>query len=187
MRPHRLSVSVVAVAITGCGIVSPERERKRFDCGGTQVIVSTQQRIANAFGGEEYVYASWARGAGAPIKREIDINGRWTERLSASVAEDGSWVRFYLTDSSAPLETVTKRDVDGDGELDFVAERPGPSPERHPYSYLAYVELRTGEVVRFGVSSSTKEEREGGWFTSTSELAADQTLRGRQVRWRPCR
>jgi len=109
------------------------------------------------------------RGTGPSIKREIDINGRWTERLGASVAENGSWVRFYLTDPTAPLETVTKWDVDGDGELEFVTERPGAAPRRYPYRYVAYIEVR-----------------EAGWFMSTPELATEQTWRGHQVRWRPC-
>lgn len=164
----------------------PERERRRFNCRGLEVVVSTRQRVPDSFGGEEYVHVSWTPLGGSSMKREIDINGRWTDRLGAGVAEDGSWLRFHLTDPSTPLETVTKRDVDGDGELDFVAERPGPTPRRHPYVYKAYVGVPTGEVVRFGVAHSTKEEREAGWFTSTEELAVEQALRGRLVRWRPC-
>jgi hypothetical protein len=186
MHLWRLAIGVAAVATAACIADYPERDRRRFECGYLQVVVSTRQRMPESFGGEEYVYANWTPRGGAPIKREIDINGRWTDRLSASVAEDGSWVRFHLTDPAAPLETVTRRDVDGDGELDFVAERPGAAPRRYPYSYKAYIEVPSGQVVRFGVAHSTKEEREAGWFTSTEELAVEQTLRGRRLTWRPC-
>lgn len=177
----------MAVATTACVVAYPERERRRFDCGGLQVVVSTRQRVPESFGGEEYVYANWTPRAGSPIKREIDINGRWTDRLGASVAEDGSWVRFHLTDPEAPLATVTRRDVDGDGELEFVAEQPGPAPRRHPYVYQSYIEVLTGQVARFAMAYSSKEEREAGWFTSTKELASEQVWRGRLLRWRACR
>jgi hypothetical protein len=131
------------------------------------VIVSTRQRMPKPLGGEENVYASWANADSAPFKQKIDINGRWTDRLGASVAEDGSWVRFYLTEPSV---------------------RPGPSPaRRHYYTPLAYVELRTGELVRSDLAHSTKEEREGEWFRSTPELAPAQTVRGHAVAWRPCK
>lgn len=186
MHLLRVGAILVAVATCGCVLAAPERERRRFDCNGLQVVVSTRQRMPDSFGGEEYVYVTVTRGTVPSTKGEIDINGRWTERLGASVAEDGSWVRFYLTDPTAPLETVTKRDFDGDGELDFVTERPGPAPRRHPYVYVAYIEVLSGNVVRFASSHSTKQEREAGWFTSTPELATEQTLRGREVRWRPC-
>jgi hypothetical protein len=125
-RLTRVSAGVLAVATSGCFLTSPERERRRFDCDGLQVMVSTKQRVPDSLGGEEYVYVAWAPSAGQSIRREIDMNGRWTDRLGASLAEDGSWVRFHLMDPAAPLETVTRKDLDGDGELDFVAERPGP-------------------------------------------------------------
>ena len=177
---------MAALVASACTVALPDRARRHFDCRGLQVVVSTRQRIPDFAGGEEYVYANWTPRGGSPIRREIDINGRWTDRLGASVSEDGSWVRFHLSNPAAPLETVTKRDVDGDGELDFFAERPGPAPRRYPYVYKAYVAVKTGEVVRGALAYSTKEEREAGWFTLTEELAAEQTLRGRRVTWRPC-
>lgn len=186
MRLGRVSATVVALAALGCAVASPERERRRFDCGGQRVVVSTKQRMPDALGGEEYVYATVVRDGAPSFKREIDINGRWTDQLGMSVAEDGSWLRFFLMDPTAPLETITKRDVDGDGEMDFVSERPGPAPRRYPYVYVAYLEVLSGKVARFASSESTKEEREAGWFTSTPELATVQIWRGREVRWRPC-
>jgi hypothetical protein len=156
-----LTGCMLALAASGCVLAPSERERRRFDCRGLH--------------------------AHPPVKGELDMNGRWTDRLSASVAEDGSWVRFYLTDPSAPLETITKLDVDGDGELDFVAARPGPAPQRYPFVYLAYIEVQTGNVVRSGQAHSTKAEREAGWFTSTPELATEQVLRGHEVRWLSCK
>jgi hypothetical protein len=54
LTTRRLGVSVALAAIAGCGVVSPEHERRRFDCGGMQVVVSTQQRMPKALGGEEW-------------------------------------------------------------------------------------------------------------------------------------
>lgn len=122
----------------------------------------------------------------ALTKRQVDINGRWTDWLGASVARDGSWVRFYVTESSAPLQTMSTRDVDGDGELDFVSDQPGSNPKRYPYITVAYIELQTGNVLRSNTAASTRAEREAGWFTAAVELASEQDIRGHHVEWVPC-
>lgn len=140
-------------------LAAPERERRRFACDGLDVIVSTRQRIPDTLGGEEYVYLTVRGGGARSVPVEIDNNGRWTERLGAQVSDDGSWVRAFLTE---------------------------PAAQRNPYRVIAYVEAKTGTVIRFAHAYSTEEERAAGWFNPVSELPSEQTLRGHRVRWRPC-
>ena len=160
-------IGIVAAGLVGmfaaaCTLVTPERERRRFDCHGVSVIVSTRQRVPDWLGGEEYVYATTAAQGGVPIRARLDNNGRWIDRLGASVAEDGSWIRFHVMDSR------------------------GPAAGRYRYSNVAFVETRTGTVIRSAYAHSTEEERAAGWFTSSATLPAEQTIRGHEVMWRPC-
>jgi len=113
-------------------------------------------------GGEEYVYATTASQGGIPIRTELDNNGRWTNQLGASVAEDGSWVRFHVTDPR------------------------GAAAGRYRYFSVAFVEIRTGTVIRSAYAYSTEEERAAGWFSSSAILPTEQSIRGHQVMWRPC-
>lgn len=142
--------------------MAPERERLRFDCDGIAVTVSTKQRVPDWFGGEEYVYATTAGEGGIPIRTELDNNGRWIDQLGASVADDGWWLRFHVMDSR------------------------GPAAGRYRYFSVAFVEVRTGTVIRTAIAHSTEEERAAGWFTSSAELPTEQSIRGHQVMWRPC-
>jgi hypothetical protein len=146
----------------GCTLMVPERERRRFDCNGVSVTVSTRQRVPDWFGGEEYVYATTPGEGGTRIRTELDRNGRWIDQLGASVAEDGSWVRFHVRDSR------------------------GPAAGRYQYFNVAFVEIRTGTVIRSAYAHSTEEERGAGWFTSSAILPTEQTIRGHQVMWQPC-
>ena len=156
------AVGLIALFAAGCTLMVPERERRRFDCDGVSVTVSTRQRVPNWFGGEEYVYATTAAPGGIPIRTELDNNGRWIDRLSASVAEDGSWVRFHVMDPR------------------------GPAAGRYRYFSVAFVEVRTGTVIRSAYAHSTEEERAAGWFTSSATLPTGQMIRGHQMMWRPC-
>ena len=153
---------LIAMLAAGCTLLVPERERRRFDCNGVSVTISTRQRIPDWLGGEEYVYATVARPGGVPVRAELDNNGRWIDRLGASVARDGSWVRFHVT------------------------EPRGPAAGRYRYFSVAFVEVGTGTVIRSAYAHSTEEERAAGWFTSSAELPAEQTIRGHPVKWRPC-
>lgn len=135
----------------------PERERRRFDCDGVSVTVSTRQRMPAWVGGEEYVYATTVGQGGIGIRAELDNNGRWIDQLGVSVAEDGSWARFYIMDPR------------------------GPAAGRYRYYSVAFVEIRTGTVIRADYAHSTEEERAAGWFTSSAILPTDQTIRGHRV------
>jgi len=148
--------SVLPIAVlVGCTIEGWERDRRSFVCGATKVVVSTRQRVPDALGGEEYVFAKWSF-QGRDFVPQIDNNGRWTERLSASVASDGSWIRLHLSDAGSR------------------------------YTPVAYAELATGRVIRFAHEYSTPKEREAGWFAATPELSSEQVVRGRRVSWRAC-
>ena len=70
------AAGLTALLVTGCALVFPERERRRFDCHGVSVTVSTRQRVPGWFGGEEYVYATAVGHGGARIRTQIDNNGR---------------------------------------------------------------------------------------------------------------
>jgi hypothetical protein len=157
-----VAAGLIAMLAAGCTLMAPERVRRRFDCNGVSVTVSTRQRVPDWFGGEEYVYATTAGQDGIRIRAELDNNGRWTDQLGASVAEDGSWARFHVMDSR------------------------GPAAGRYRYFSVAFVEIRTGTVIRSAYAHSTEEERAAGWFTSSAMLPTEQTIRGNQVMWRPC-
>ena len=157
-----VAAGLIAVVAAGCTLIVPERDRRRFGCNGVSVTVSTRQRVPDWFGGEEYVYATTAGQDGIRIRAELDNNGRWTDQLGASVAEDGSWARFHVMDSR------------------------GPAAGRYRYFSVAFVEIRTGTVIRSAYAHSTEEERAAGWFTSSAMLPTEQTIRGNQVMWRPC-
>lgn len=157
----RLAVAgLIASFLAACTLMVPERERRRFDCAGVAVAISTQQRMPDWLGGEEYVYAKTAGPGG--IRAELDNNGRWTDRLGASVAEDRSWLRFHVTDPR------------------------GAAAGRYRYYSVAFVEIQTGTVIRAAYAHSTEEERAAGWFTSSATLLPRQTIRGHPVTWRTC-
>ena len=111
-------IGLIVTSAAGCTLIVPERERRRFDCGGVSVTVSTRQRVPDWFGGEEYVYTTTTAPGGIPIRAELDNNGRWIDRLGVSVAEDGSWVRFHVMDPR------------------------GPAADRYRYFSVAFVEVR---------------------------------------------
>ena len=159
---HIATAGLIAMLAAACALMVPERERRRFDCNGVSVTVSTRQRVPDWFGGEEYVYATTPGEGGTRIRTELDKNGRWSDRLGASVAKDSSWIRFHVRDSR------------------------GPAAGRYQYFNVAFVEVRTGTVIRSAYAHSTEEERAAGWFTSSATLPAGQTIRGHQVTWRPC-
>lgn len=160
----RAGTAVVALAMTmtGCAWMLPERERRRFDCHGLSVVVSTRQRVPQALGGEEYVFVLLSGRASPGTRSQVDNNGRWTDRLSASVAEDGSWVRLHVEDGR------------------------GPAAGRYRYAIVAFLEAATGAVVRTTITDSTDAERASGMFDSTGALPAAQVIREKQVTWRPC-
>jgi len=157
-----VAAGLIALFAAGCTLLVPERERRGFDCHGVPVTVSTRQRVPDWLGGEEYVYATTAAKGGVPIRAQLDNNGRWIDRLGASVAEDGSWVRFHVMDPR------------------------GPAAGRYRYFGVAFVEVGSGTVIRSAYAHSTEEERAAGWFTSSATLPAGQTIRGHEVKWRPC-
>lgn len=100
---RRAVLAAAALACAGCA----ERDRVRFDCDGIIVAVSTQQRVPGWAGGEENVYVELAAPAGVSARVKIDNNGRWLDRLGASVARDRSWVRFHVRDRGAPRQAGT--------------------------------------------------------------------------------
>lgn len=157
MRSRSPLIAAVCLALLAGGCAA-ERERRRFDCDGLGVSISTRQRVPDSLGGEEFVYATVASGTHPPVKNRIDRNGRWTDRLGVSIAEDRTWLRFYLTEPSV----------------------------RRRYVYLAYIHVTAGTLIRSDLEHSTQEERDGGWFSAVPELASQQTLRGQRVTWRPC-
>lgn len=162
MTSRRIAAAgLLAAFAAGCSLMAPERERRHFDCRGVPVIVSTKQRVPDWFGGEEYVYATTPGQGGVAIKNQVDNNGRWTDRLGTSMAEDGSWVRFHVMDQR------------------------GEAAGRFQYVALAFVEVPTGTVIRTAIPHSSDEER-ASLFTSSATLPAEQTIRGRQVAWQPC-
>ena len=143
------------------GCVMAERGRMRFDCGAVTLTVSTRQRIPEWLGGEEYVYVTATRAGETGVRAEIDNNGRWLDRLSASVSKAGSWVRLHLTDPR------------------------GAAAGRYRYSNVAFVDTRSGTVIRTALAHSSDEER-AAWFVSSDTRAAEQSIRGEQVAWQPC-
>ena len=82
---------------------------------------------------------------------------------------------------------MERRDVNGDGELDFVSLGRGPGEQEYRYSYLAYIGLANRDFIRYARQYSTQAEREAGLFTLTTQLAVVQELRGRTISWRECR
>lgn len=165
MRRSRSRVARTRLAALGAAalasVACAERDRLRFDCGGIVVRVSTQQRVPGWAGGEENVYAELTAPGGTPMRAKIDNNGRWLDRLGASVAHDGSWVRFHVRDPR------------------------GAAAGRYQFSIVAFVDARDGTLIRTTVTNSTDEER-ATLFRSSAALAQAQTIRGREVAWRPC-
>ena len=62
----------------------------------------------------------------------------------------------------------------------------GPAAGRYRYFNVAFVEVRTGTVIRSAYAHSTEEERAAGWFVSSATLPTDQAIRGHDVTWQPC-
>lgn len=157
LTPLAFLLIAAPVAVAGCA----ERDRVRFDCGGIIVAISTQQRMPGWAGGEERVFVEVRAADGAAVRAEIDNNGRWIEQLGASVAADASWIRFHVSDPR------------------------GEDAGRYRFSTVAFVAPREGTLIRSTVADSTDEER-ASLFAPAATLAATQTIRGREIAWRPC-
>jgi hypothetical protein len=142
--------------------VGLDLQRERLHLAGTESPQLMRGPLAGLRNVEEYVYATTASQGGSPIRAELDNNGRWIDQLGASVAEDGSWVRFHVTDPR------------------------GPAAGRYRYFSVAFVAIRTGTVIRSAYARSTEEERAAGWFRSSAILPTEQSMRGHPVMWRPC-
>lgn len=173
---------LIPFSITGCSVRPNNTVAYATRIPNRDVKVIYDQRIPNAFGGEENVYVE------LPDARRfrISINGRFSEYLNVSISSDGEWYRFHLKDMYPLVGHAEYRDYDNDGELDrhWISETEDPQRARsHPYAILAFLNASSGKVYRdnrdFGFSTTADRD----YFGSKASLASRQSLLGQDISW----
>lgn len=151
-----------------------------------RVVVTTQKRVPDLLGGEEYVRARVTADGRQYGPWEIDINGRFGDTLHADISTDGRWVRFYQRLPRPVRGARTKRLVNGE-MVDFLvgAKEAGSQARDHPYSILAYVSTEPSRMYRFAHQYSTAQMRDAYYFGLQESLPATQRFEGRDVTWEP--
>lgn len=179
-----LLLSLLPILLTACSVRPNNIVAYTTNNSNHNIKVIYNQRVPHSLGGEEYVYIQ----LNDARKFTIDINGRFSEFLHASISKDGLWYRFYLKDRYLLVGHTQYRDFDNDGELDryWVSKSEDPKHARpHPYSIVAYLNRSTGKVYRENRDFGFNTTAERDYFGSKSELKSSQQFFGYRVDWKP--
>ncbi len=117
------------------------------------------QRVANWAGGETNVLLS-IRGSKFPDEYEVDNNGRIGEedKYLLYVSKDKSWVRACLTITNRKGEPIS-----------MVCQ--------------AFLNLKTGKLIRFASAYSTPEQRKSGLFAPRKRSNISDKIDSEEIIW----
>jgi len=181
-------VRAIAVAATlaaaGCSGEPQTAATFEDESTGAFLEIVTSQRVPDSWGGEEYVYARLRRGDEVSPLLEIDINGRFGDRLRADFSPGARWARISVELDPPHVGEQTWLDDGGSGAFVFQPWDQGRARVRKEYRHfvVAYVDFDAKRVVRPTLLQSTKAERRT-LFPLFEELPQAQEFRGERLEW----